>query len=183
MGITRVINLYGGPGSGKSTLAAELFTLMKQHHLSVELVTEYAKGWAWSGTPIDEFSQFYILSKQFKQESRLYGKVDWIITDSPLLMCSVYECIQFRFDLCRVLMPQLISARNHIKVIDHNVYLERVFPYRKEGRYQTEQEAMEVDREILRQIGRVPYYHSKSGPDRAAAVIKSIEVELNEQLF
>lgn len=39
----KVINLFGGAGIGKSTFAASLFAHMKQLHLNVELVQEYAK--------------------------------------------------------------------------------------------------------------------------------------------
>ena len=87
----KVINLFGGPGSGKSTTAAGLFYFMKLQHLNVELVTEYAKDLLWSGrlqNLLDQ--QEYIFAKQNHKLHRLRGKVDFAITDSPILLSYAY---------------------------------------------------------------------------------------------
>jgi tRNA uridine 5-carbamoylmethylation protein Kti12 len=83
---TTIINLYGGPGTGKSTSAAYLYYILKAEGHNVELVREYVKDWAWEGRQISTYDQIYFLGKQVRRESLLYGKVDWIITDSPVMM-------------------------------------------------------------------------------------------------
>src|SRR4051812_8750331 len=88
---TFVVNLFGGPGVGKSTLAAEIFVTLKKRGIEVELIQEYVKAWAWDGKPVGTFDQLYILAKQLKLETRLYGKVDVVVTDSPLLFSPIYE--------------------------------------------------------------------------------------------
>lgn len=87
---TTVINLFGGSGVGKSTVAALLFARMKILGLHVELVREYVKLWAWSGRQVRKEDQIYLLGKQSAYESMLYGKVDYIVTDSPILLAGVY---------------------------------------------------------------------------------------------
>ena len=87
----KVINLFGGPGSGKSTTAAGLFYFMKLRHISVELVTEYAKDLVWSNRLEDMLDQQeYIFAKQNHRIHRLRGKVDYAIVDSPLLLSYAY---------------------------------------------------------------------------------------------
>ena len=88
---TKVINLFGGSGIGKSTLAAALFTEMKTKLYDVELVTEFVKTMAWDGIKPTLYDQVYILGNQSKCETRLYNKVEYVITDSPLFLGPIYE--------------------------------------------------------------------------------------------
>ena len=88
--MTTYINLFGGPGSGKSTLAAGIFSEMKRQGKSVELVTEFAKDLVWENRQDTLAVQPYVSMKQFRNLFRLKGKVDYVVTDSPLLKDSVY---------------------------------------------------------------------------------------------
>lgn len=87
---TTVINLFGGPGIGKSTLQADLYAYMKKQGYRVEMVREVAKKWAWAERPISPLDQLNIIGEQIKDESELYGKVDYIITDSPIMLGAFY---------------------------------------------------------------------------------------------
>lgn len=88
---TTLINLYGGPCSGKSTAAAYLFAKMKYLGLNVELVTEEAKDAVWEENQCRLESQEYLFGAQALKLARLRGKVDYIITDSPLPMQLYYN--------------------------------------------------------------------------------------------
>jgi tRNA uridine 5-carbamoylmethylation protein Kti12 len=81
--MTTVINLFGGPGTGKSTLATNLFYIMKSKDINVELVREYVKSWAYNNREPKEYDLIYLLGKQSSYETQLYGKVDYVVTDSP----------------------------------------------------------------------------------------------------
>ena len=143
----RVINMYGGPGTGKSTTAAGLFYLMKLQHMEVELVTEYAKDLVWSQRHNMFTEQDYIFAKQNHKLRRLVmnGKVDWAVTDSPLIIGQFYT-------------PKDFPGREHfLKFVDAtfnsynnvNIFLNRVKVYNPNGRNQTEKEAREIDNQIL----------------------------------
>lgn len=88
---TRCINFYAGPGAGKSTVAAGLFSIMKFHGINCELVSEYAKDLTWERSSVLKGDgQLKILGEQSWRLLRLSGKVDYIITDSPILLNTFY---------------------------------------------------------------------------------------------
>lgn len=148
MSKTTIINLYGGPGSGKSTSAAYIYYVLKAQGKNVELVREYIKEWAYSERYISIYDQLYILGKQSRKESLLYGKVDYIITDSPVLMCAYYAqryCPANFAEGIKASANAFYQQAEKDGHIHHHVFLNRKFPYKKEGRYQEEDEAKEID--------------------------------------
>lgn len=135
-----VINFFAGPGAGKSTMAAALFVEMKNRGEKVELVTEYAKDMVYENRSNILDDQLYVLAKQSRRLSRLKGVVDWVVTDSPLLLTLVYNQSSGLIDQLAV---KLFREYDNC-----NFFLERVKPYMKYGRGQTEDEAREIDREV-----------------------------------
>ena len=86
-----IINFFGGPGIGKSTQSAGLFTKMKKAHMDVELTYEFPKVVAWEEDHSAIKDQFYITANQHRNISRLYGKVKYIVVDSPIILGMVYK--------------------------------------------------------------------------------------------
>lgn len=143
--MTKVINLFGGSGIGKSTTAAHLFAEMKYRGLHCELVREYVKTWAWQNKRVGPFDQMYLLGKQSKYESILYGKVDYIITDSLLLLCPIYERYYSGKELVGPAALNFIEDAK-TKGVEHiNFLLTRNKHFDPRGRYETEDQARKVD--------------------------------------
>jgi hypothetical protein len=88
---TKIINFFGGPGIGKSTQACGLYTEMKKNHMNVEYTYEFPKEVAWEGNISQLKDQFFITANQHRNISRLYGKVEYIIVDSPIVLGCFYE--------------------------------------------------------------------------------------------
>lgn len=86
---TLLVNLYGGPGAGKSTTAARLFSVLKTSGQNVELVTEHAKDLTWEEGAKLSF-QPAVMGEQMWRLERLRGKVDVIVTDTPIMLSCVY---------------------------------------------------------------------------------------------
>lgn len=151
--MTTIINLYGGPGIGKSTLAAKVFAAMKDAGCNVELVSEYVKQWAWEERIPVDYDQFYFFGHQTKREHRLFGKVDFIVTDSPVMLVSYYaqifgtphQGVLFRSMYLTYL--DMCSNKGH----KHEHYLlKRCHPYQNEGRFHSEEEAYKIDEQLER---------------------------------
>jgi len=149
--VTTVINLYGGPGTGKSTYAAFLFSLLKQKGLDAELVTEYVKQWAWDGKQPVNYDQFYLFGKQAKKEYSLFGKVDYVVTDSPMLVCAYYSGLYGTPEqgtLFRHMYQTYIKMCEASGVEIKHYFLKRLKPYNPKGRFQNEQQAKDIDLEL-----------------------------------
>ena len=155
--MTLVINFFGGPGSGKSTLATGLFSEMKRANLSVEYVSEYAKDVTWEETNKLLENQLHIFSEQFRRQWRLKDKVDYIVTDSPLLLSSIYFDYlsdpnrTYSIGFCDSFRSLVENAFLH-DFENVNIMIERNKDYVSIGRNQTEQQAKEVDLLIQRTL-------------------------------
>lgn len=154
---TKIISFLGGPGCGKSTAAARTFAQLKDERVLAEHVTEYIKSWAWEGRTPSMWDQLYITAKQIRAESLLLGKVDVIVTDSPVWIGYFYTSL-----VQSPLGPAVFAmceAYHRIAALDGHehmfVWLDRVKAYEPRGRYQTEGEAREIDtamRQALRPL-------------------------------
>ena len=147
--MTLVINMLGGSGVGKSTTAAGLYYQMKLNHMNVELVREYVKVLAWQGAKIGRFDQVNIFGEQCKLEHTLYGKVDYIVTDSPIILAPIYEIFYHNDSMMEEAALKFLSKSRESGIEQLNILLKRNKPYDTKGRFQTEQEAISVDKLTL----------------------------------
>ncbi len=146
----KVINLFAGPGVGKSTTAAILFEEMKRKGLNVELVTEYAKSKVRENSLDVLKDQVYLLAKQDHRLEVLRDKVDYVITDSPILLYMHYSKYSNHPELVKQMTPILFSTYDNV-----NFFIERTKPYNPRG----EDNAREADDEILQLLidGSYPF--------------------------
>ena len=142
----KVINLYGGPGAGKSSTAAGVFHQMKMNHMSVELVTEYAKDLVY-GDRIENMmdQQEYIFAKQNQRLHRLRDKVDFVITDSPTLLSNIYVDDSW---CCAAPFKTLVSC-TYNTYDNVNVYLERPNEFQEYGRVHNKEESETIDSSVI----------------------------------
>lgn len=150
--MTQIINLFGGPGTGKSTIAAGLFYELKRKHINCELPYEYAKQLTWDNSAARMADQLYILAKQHRAIVRSYGKVDYTILDSPILLSLVYKNMYNqgypvnRYDNINFdnLVVNLFKSYDNI-----NFLLERhTNAFQADGRNETLEQATDLDGRI-----------------------------------
>lgn len=147
----RRINLYSGPGASKSTSAAWLFSQLKIQHRKVELVQEVVKDWCYLGIKPSSFDQVFLLGAQSrKEEIVLRNGIELVVTDSPVFMST---CYAKKYGMLAWKELQAISLIFDSLYEPLDIFLSRDgIQYNKEGRYQSEQEAIEMDNFILNEL-------------------------------
>ncbi len=144
MGIknTLYVNLYGGPGTGKSTMMASIFSELKWKGIDCEMVTEYAKDKVWEDSLNVLDDQLYVTAKQYHRLFRLNGKVDVVITDSPLLLGVIYNDLykSIKIPEFNELIYKISREFNNL-----DIFLHREKQYNPNGRLQTEDESKKLD--------------------------------------
>lgn len=131
-----LVNLYGAPGAGKSTGAAYIFSQLKMRGINAELVTEFAKDKVWEESKEVFNNQAYIFGKQYFRISRCADKVDVIITDSPLLLSTIYNDNPILGEEFNNVVRNVANSYDSI-----NYYITRVKDYNPKGRFQSEEES------------------------------------------
>lgn len=146
---TTVINLFAGPGAGKSTFQSDLYSFMKKERLKVEMVREVAKKWAWRKEKITPVDQLNIIGQQILDESDLYGKVDYIVTDSPILLGAFYMQYNFGETFMSEMVHSYMKFAQENGVEFKNFYLCRNnLQYETSGRFQTISQINTLDEEL-----------------------------------
>jgi hypothetical protein len=142
---TRVINFWAGPGAGKTTAKAGTFFLMKALGEKAVQIEEYAtersvvQDWA---TLAD---QRKVTFKQEKRQRRFKGKVNWIVTDSPLPLGCIYGTGEFATQEFRTEVWKLFNDYANV-----NIFIERdpAKPYQRYARHHDADEAIALDARI-----------------------------------
>ena len=89
------INFFGVPSVGKTTVATGFFHFCKSNGHICELISELARDWAYTDRQIKSFDQIYLTASQMHREDTLLhrNKVEFVITDSPILLNAFYSDI------------------------------------------------------------------------------------------
>jgi nicotinamide riboside kinase len=142
----KVVSFLGGPNCGKSTTAAHIFASLKREGYNCELVTEYAKDLVWENSLGVLSNQLYVFAKQFHRIWRLKDKVDFIVTDSPIIFSAIYGSVSETFE--KLVIEQFTSFDNI------NIFLNRKIPYNPIGRVHSEDECLEIDEKIKQMFSK-----------------------------
>ena len=166
---TLFVNLFGGPCVGKSVLCASIFSELKRKGYECEMALEYVKDLVWEESFEKMKNQVYIFGKQQNRLFRLDGKVDVVVTDSPLLNSIVYykgnnpyfaDTVMFEFKKLNTL----------------NYYLMRSFEYIDNGRVQSLKQAKQVDRDYKELIdyNKIKYTQLEAGVSNVDRIVNDI---------
>jgi nicotinamide riboside kinase len=168
-----VINLIGGPGCGKSICCSEVFAALKRKSITCEISHEYIKRKLYEEAKKVVQNQIYIFGKQQFQLFSLKDSVEVIVTDSPILLSTIYDNTQ-----CPHLKALTIKEFNKYDNMIYFIERDDKIPYETAGRYQDKQGAKKVDDkvQIFLDENNIPYKVLKGiGKDSLETIINDIE--------
>lgn len=167
---TLVINAFGGPGAGKTTACLHIASELKKRGFVAEYVPEYAKELVWDKNfkMLDgsEEHQKMILAEQKKRLDRLIGQVDFIVTDAPVLLNSVYLDSDNKESYDKALVELFNKYDNF------NLEIVRdVGSFEQEGRIHNLEQSQQADNDIRKLLNENGIYYgtySHSSLDKIA---------------
>lgn len=178
--VSKLINLFGGPGIGKSGIAAGITYKMKKKHIKVNNPYEFPKKLAWDNNIPAISDQLYVFANQHRGIAECYGKVDYIVIDSPILFSTIYH----RY-YTKGYPAEMYGKVFHDMVIDlHrryssiNILLERgVTIHNDDERFQNYKQSVEIDtlcKNVLDET-KSPYHTVKVGDNSVKDIMKIIK--------
>jgi len=141
---TTVINFFAGPGAGKTSSSFTLASELKWRGINIEYVPEYAKELTWGSEWETLDNQLHVSVEQYKRIKRLNGKVEFIITDSPIILGVNYLKNEHSYkDSFKDVIFNCFNEFNNV-----NYFLYRKKKYLNKGRTETEEESIIIDKKI-----------------------------------
>jgi hypothetical protein len=125
---------------------------MKMLGYKVEYVTEFAKDLTYAARFKCLTNQLYVTANQHYRMQICSNDVDYIVTDSPLLLGKVYADI---YNVNSETYSNLVSELND-EFENFDFFVERYKDYQTFGRNQTKEEAIEIDKSIIELLNN-PY--------------------------
>ena len=182
--MSKIINLFGGPGIGKSSIAAGLTYKLKKKHISCDAPYEFPKVLAWDKNKEAIGDQLYVVANQHRGIAKSYGKVKYIIVDSPILLSLVYKNYYNNSETYPAKLygkefdEMVLSIFNQYDNL--NIILKRNIEgdHNDAERYQGLPESIELDNLIKYSLdtNNIPYIEVMVDDDTVNNIIKLIEL-------
>jgi len=172
---TIVINLFSGPGAGKSTSMAGIFHELKCLDVNCEMGHEFAKEKIWDESYAVLRDQVYVFAKQLHSLRRLEGKVEVIVTDSPIVLSLIYaknEPPEFK--------AFALAVNKRFRSM--NFFLHRNKKFNPSGRIHSKEESETIDEKIRNLLDESGIAYEEVPADKKSVkiIVKKIMKELEK---
>lgn len=163
--MSKIVNLFGGPGIGKSSIASGITYKLKKKHITCDNPYEFPKSLAWDENHSAIQDQLYVLANQHRGIVKSFGKVDYIVLDSPILLSLVYRSVYQGTKYPSTLYQSeyfdklVLDIHNQYDCI--NIVLRRGDGnHNEKERYQSLEESKQLDYQIEKVLieNKIPYY-------------------------
>ena len=178
--MSKIINLFCGPGGGKSSIAAGITYKLKKNHINCDQPYEFPKLLAWDENHSAIQDQLYVLANQHRGIVKSYGKVDYIVLDSPILLSltyrNYYKGDNYPASLYgKTFDTMVLDVFNQYDNI--NIVLKRAAgKHNDDERYQNLEQSKELDVVIENSLidNNIPYHTIQVGENSVDEIIKLI---------
>ena len=176
---TLIINAFGGPWAGKSTACLHITSELKKRGFVAEYVPEYAKELVWDKNfeMLDgsEIHQKMILEEQKKRMDRLIGQVDFVVSDAPILLNSVY----LNSDDKHSYDEALVNLFNQYDNFNLEV-IRDVNNFEEEGRIHNLEQSQQADNDIRTLLNRNNIYFGTYSHGNLDKIVDNAVVTYNK---
>ena len=180
--MSKIINLFGGPGIGKSSIASGLTYKLKKKHITCDNPYEFPKILAWDENHSAIKDQLYVLANQHRGIVKSFGKVDYIILDSPILLSLVYRSVYKGTEYPATLYGEsfdkmVLDIHNQYDTL--NIVLKRTEGgFNEKERYQSLEESKELDFAIEKTLieNKIPYQSVDVNDDTVKNILKILGI-------
>ena len=161
--MSKIINLFAGPGTGKTSIAAGVLYELKKRHISCDAPYEFPKVLAWDDNQSAIKDQLYVLANQHRGIVQSFGKVEYIVMDSPILLSLIYKNYYNGTEYPSSLYTELFDKMVldiHSQYENLNIVLKRgVGLFNETERYQDLGQSIELDYMIMDTLDKneIPY--------------------------
>ena len=176
---TLIVDIFGGPGAGKSTTALQIVAELKKLGYHADYVSEVAKElvYAKDFEHLDGTlkNQSKILSEQKRRLDIMLDNVDVVVTDSPLLLNTVYlkenapEYIESVFS-------QYENYNNYNVVVERDLSVK----FEQEGRIHNLEESIKKDGEINTLLDSHDIDYQRFDRNNIAGILDGIISKIND---
>jgi len=181
--MSKIINLFGGPGIGKSSIASGLTYKLKKKHITCDNPYEFPKALAWDENHSAIQDQLYVLANQHRGIVKSFGKVDYIVLDSPIILSlvyrSVYQGTSYPSTLYNSKHFDKLVLDIHNQYDSINILLERSDDgvHNDKERYQSLEESRKLDYEIEKVLlkNKIPYFSVDVNEQTVKNILKIIK--------
>ncbi len=164
---TKVINIIGGPGCDKSLYSSAIILNLNLRQKSVEQIPDYAKSLVWQKDFESLKNQYQIAQRQFEMIDLLDGQVQYLVTECPLPQVLYYN-ENYADNICDVAKTRLHILEWYQQHDNLNILVERGDKkYSHTGRFQNEEQAREIDKELKKILLREGIPFTALPPDIA----------------
>lgn len=179
--MSKLINIFGGPGIGKSSISSGITYKLKKKHITCDNPYEFPKLLAWDKNNEAIKDQLYVLANQHRGIAKSYGKVDYIVIDSPIMFSLIYKTFystgypaEFYGEHFNKMIVDLHNRYDSI-----NILLERTEGnHNDDERYQNLEESIAIDKHCKKILddNNIPYHTIQVGKNTVKQIIKLLDV-------
>jgi hypothetical protein len=176
--MSKIINLFAGPGVGKTSIASGLLYQLKKRHISCDAPYEFPKVLAWDENHSAIKDQLYVIANQHRGIVKSWGKVDYIILDSPILLSLVYKNYydkdEYPSNLYKESFDKMVLDI-HLQYDNLNILLKRGNGVHNEKeRYQNLEQSIDLDNRIknILDINKLEYIEIEVNDDTVNNILK-----------
>jgi hypothetical protein len=176
--MSRIINLFSGPGVGKTSIASGLLYQLKKRHISCDAPYEFPKVLAWDENHSAIKDQLYVIANQHRGIVKSWGKVDYIILDSPILLSLVYKSYykgtEYPSNLYTESFDKMVLDI-HLQYNNINILLKRGNGVHNEKeRYQNLEQSIDLDNRIKNMLdeNKLEYTEIEVNDDTVNNILK-----------